>query len=83
MRCIANSGFCSKPAAFASRNNSARCATERALCWPPTTVKCDWGLLSQAVIADYATGVYAMWRIAEIFDVHYATVGRAVSRSDM
>ena len=37
------------PAASARRNSSARCDERlRALCWPPTIVKCDWWPLSQA-----------------------------------
>ena len=42
------------PAARAGRPHrragtaSARCSSERALCWPPTIVKCDWWPFSQA-----------------------------------
>ena len=39
MRPAARSGSASRPAASASRNNSARCRVERALSWPPTSVK--------------------------------------------
>ncbi len=39
MRLRARSGSRSRPARSANRNSSARCATERALCWPPTMTK--------------------------------------------
>ena len=39
MRLAASSGSRSTRALSASRNSSARCTTERALCWPPTMAK--------------------------------------------
>ncbi len=36
----------------------------------------------QAMVAAYATGDYTMQEIADCFDVHYATVSRAVKRSE-
>ena len=39
MRAAALSGSRSRPAASARRNSSARCSVERALSWPPTSVK--------------------------------------------
>ena len=39
MRCTASSGCSSTLAASARRNSSAKCCSERVLCWPPTIVK--------------------------------------------
>ena len=39
MRARARSGSRSRPARSARRNSSARCGSERALCWPPTMTK--------------------------------------------
>ena len=39
MRLRARSGSRSRPARSARRNSSARCGSERALCWPPTMTK--------------------------------------------
>ena len=38
----------SRPARSARRKTSAKCSSERALCCPPTIVKCDWWPFSQA-----------------------------------
>lgn len=38
--------------------------------------------VSKAMVAAYATGDYTMQEIADCFEVHYATVSRAVKRSE-
>lgn len=38
--------------------------------------------VKRAMVAAYATGDYTMQEIADCFDVHYATVSRAVQRSE-
>ena len=37
---------------------------------------------NQAIAAAYATGDYTMQQIAEHFEVHYATVSRAIRRAE-
>ena len=49
MRRTASSGCSSRLAASARRNSSARCGSERVLCWPPTMVKWLWWPLSHAM----------------------------------
>ena len=41
-RRAASSGSRNSPARSASRTSSARCTSERALCWPPTITKWSW-----------------------------------------